>query len=182
MDELKRLLEAYDELLTTQVSLVTTSIKMYRGDTRSRDEITCSEGFFPKKNRDESTDYYNVIQHCIINGYGGPFISITSSKERAQEFASPKGYVYTIREGIQIIDFDSMVNHLDSHLKRIEAAIHNLETANPQISSQMDFISRKNQYVNYRKELNAAQSYHKAQEEDLVPKKISLSDICWDEM
>lgn len=182
MEELIRLLDEYDNILSKNVPLIKSSTILYRGDQRNNDEIEQVGGFSPKKNQGEPLDYYNVIQHCIINGYGGPFISVTNDKDSAIEFAkgsskTNKGFLYSIKDNINIVDFNSIITKLKECLNDIDLVIQNLQITNPNIESDLDFINKKTMYNQYKAYIYTAEKYHKAQKEELVPYKIELTDI-----
>lgn len=182
MEELIRLLDEYDDILNEFVPVIKSSTILYRGDQRDNNEIKQANGFFPKKNEGNPVDYYNVIQHCIINGYGGPFISITNNRNRAIEFAkgsskTNKGFLYSIKSDIDIVDFSLIVSRLEQCLTDIELVIQSLEKGNPNINENLLFINEKNRYNRYEANLSTAKNYHIAQEEELVPCKIEFTDI-----
>lgn len=182
MDELIRLLDEYYKLLEENAPLTKSSIILYRGDQRSGDEIKQAGGFTPKKNCNEPLDYYNVIQHCIINGYGGPFISVTNDKDSAIEFAKGsskinKGFLYSIKDNINIVDFKSIITKLKECLNNIDSVIQELQKNNPAIISDVSFVNKKTMYNQYKSDVDTAESYHIAQKEELVPYKIELTDI-----
>lgn len=182
MEELIRLLDEYDNILSKNVPLIKSSTILYRGDQRNNDEIEQVGGFSPKKNQGEPLDYYNVIQHCIINGYGGPFISVTNDKDSAIEFAkgsskTNKGFLYSIKDNINIVDFNSIITKLKEWLNDIDLVIQNLQITNPNIESDLDFINKKTMYNQYKAYIYTAEKYHEAQKEELVPYKIELTDI-----
>lgn len=171
MEELIKLITEYENLLSMLAPPKKSSCIMYRGDNISPEDVTKNKGFLPKKNTKDIPDYYNVIKHCIENSYGGPFISITSSKDIASSFSKS---VYTIEKDIEIIDFELLVDNLEKILDEIQTQINKLDTS---LKSSNEYMKYNNLYQQYKKDLCTAKKYHKAQKEELVPNKIDLCFI-----
>lgn len=168
LEKLIQEVEAYREnLVETELPL----IPLYRGDKRTLDVIKAAGGFLPKKHGENEPTIDELIQHCIENGYGGPFISTSEDKGIAGEFGAN---LYRINPGVnpdvRIVE-ESNWGRLTDYCNRL-----NTELEAYRKSENPDFmvINTANRHI---REINTALNYHGAQREKLVVRRIPMDVI-----
>lgn len=170
---LKEHYEHVEEFLAMHIQAKVSTETLYRGDSRELAEIQAKGGFTPKNNGTEPQDIYNLIQHCTINGYGGPFISTSSDKGIAEEFKG-NGHVYAIAPGCQIVDDCNWVN-IQIYYDRIVDALANSD------ENEAEYLRYKNLLEQRRASFYTALQYNANQKEVLVLGSIPIDKITIDD-
>lgn len=161
---LHELLEEFDVYLDEEVKTISFPSQLYRGDNRDWTAITAAGGFFPKKNGGDAPSIWALLNHCAVNGYGGPFISTTEDPDIAREFG---GNLYGIDAGMDVVSEENWTK-LEEYYKRFK----------DEMDTGLGDIGERNRTSNYMGNfLWPALQYHKAQREQLVIPNIPIGHI-----
>lgn len=161
---LRELLEEFDAYLDEDAAAMQFPEQLYRGDNRDLAAITAAGGFFPKKNGADAPTIWALLNHCAVNGYGGPFISATKNADIAREFGSN---LYGIDAGMYVVAEENWTKLAD-YYRRLKASMDAGEGA----------VNERNKATGYMGNLLwPSLQYHEAQKEHLVINNIPIGKI-----